>query len=157
MYVHIILTPQTFMDAQLRASCRAVSPPCTATAPPTTTRLSRGWCWRHSAPGENYLPSRTTTASDVTGRPKRSSRQQPPEPLPDQLTTIQKARSVQVHQSWDQETEKQFLSQGHQTVKQPSLTLSGFCQHTDSISSHFNIDFFLNKCITSYFKQCHFI
>ena len=36
--------------------------------------------------------------------------------------TIQKARSVQVHQSWDRETEKQHLSQGHQTVKQPSLT-----------------------------------
>ena len=30
------------------------------------------------------------------------------------------------------ETEKQLLPQGHQTVKQPSLTLSGCCQHTDS-------------------------
>jgi hypothetical protein len=30
--------------------------------------------------------------------------------------------SVQVHQSWDRETEKQLLSQGHQTVKLPSLT-----------------------------------
>jgi hypothetical protein len=27
-----------------------------------------------------------------------------------------------VHQSWDRETEKHLLSQGHQTVKQPSLT-----------------------------------
>jgi hypothetical protein len=27
-----------------------------------------------------------------------------------------------VHQSWDRETEKQLLSQGHQTVKQQSLT-----------------------------------
>ena len=27
---------------------------------------------------------------------------------------------------------KQLLSQGHQTVKQPPLTLSGCCQHTDS-------------------------
>ena len=33
---------QTFTDAQLRASCWAVSPPGTATAPPTTVRLSRG-------------------------------------------------------------------------------------------------------------------
>uniref|UniRef100_A0A8C7D9L3 Talin-2 n=1 Tax=Oncorhynchus kisutch TaxID=8019 RepID=A0A8C7D9L3_ONCKI len=33
---------QTFTDAQSRASCRAVSPPGTATAPPTTVRLSRG-------------------------------------------------------------------------------------------------------------------
>jgi hypothetical protein len=47
---------------------------------------------------------------------------QPPEPLPVHTATIQKARSVQVHQSWDRETEKQLLSQGHQTAKQPSLT-----------------------------------
>ena len=58
--------------------------------------------------------------------------QQPPEPLPVHPAIIQKARSVQVHQSWDRETEKQLLSQGHQTVKQPPLTLSGCCQHTDS-------------------------
>uniref|UniRef100_A0A8C8GQK7 HTTM-like domain-containing protein n=1 Tax=Oncorhynchus tshawytscha TaxID=74940 RepID=A0A8C8GQK7_ONCTS len=55
---------------------------------------------------------------------------QPPEPLPVHPAVIQKARSVQVHQSWDRETEKQLLSQGHQTVKQPPLTLSGYCQHT---------------------------
>ena len=55
---------------------------------------------------------------------------QPPEPLPVHPAIIQKARSVQVHQSWDRETEKQLLSQGHQTVKQPPLTLSGCCQHT---------------------------
>ena len=41
-------------------------------------------------------------------------------------------KSVQVHQSGDRETEKQLLSQGHQTIKQTSLTLSGCCQHTDS-------------------------
>jgi hypothetical protein len=64
---------QTFTDAQLRASCRAVSPPGTANAPPTTARLSRGWFGLHNAsPGENYLPSRTLTAPDVTGKPKRS-------------------------------------------------------------------------------------
>ena len=33
---------QTFTDAQLRASCRAVSPPGTAAAPPINGRLSRG-------------------------------------------------------------------------------------------------------------------
>jgi DNA polymerase sigma len=37
-----------------------------------------------------------------------------------------------VHQSRDRETEKQLLSQGHQTFKQPPLTLSDCCQHTDS-------------------------
>ena len=58
--------------------------------------------------------------------------QQPSEPLPFHPAVIQKARSVQVHQSWDRESEKQLLSQGHQTVKQPPLTLSGCCQHTDS-------------------------
>ena len=46
---------------------------------------------------------------------------QPPEPLPVHPAIIQKARSVQVHQSRDRETEKQLLPQGHQTVKQPSL------------------------------------
>ena len=58
--------------------------------------------------------------------------QQPPEPLPVHPAIIQKERSVQVHQSRDRETEKQLLSQGYQTVKQPPLTLSGCCQHTDS-------------------------
>ena len=43
--------------------------------------------------------------------------QQPPEPLPVYPAIIQKVRSVQVHQSWDRETEKHLLSQGHQTVK----------------------------------------
>ena len=35
--------------------------------------------------------------------------QQPPEPLPVHPAIIQKARSVQVHQSWDRETEKQLF------------------------------------------------
>ena len=49
--------------------------PGTATAPPSTARLSRGWCGLHNAsPGANYLPSKTPTAPIVTGRPKRSSR-----------------------------------------------------------------------------------
>ena len=39
---------------------------------------------------------------------------QPPEPLPVHPAIIQKARSVQVHQRWDRETEKQLLSLGHQ-------------------------------------------
>ena len=47
--------------------------------------------------------------------------QLPSEPLPVHPAIIQKARSVQVHQSRDRETEKQLLSQGHQTVKHPSL------------------------------------
>ncbi|CDQ76460.1 unnamed protein product [Oncorhynchus mykiss] len=38
-------------------------------------RVLRGWCGLHNASqGENYLPSKTPTAPDVTGRPKRSSR-----------------------------------------------------------------------------------
>jgi hypothetical protein len=48
--------------------------------------------------------------------------QQPHKPLPVHPAIHQKARSVQVQQSWDRETEKQLLSQGHQTVKQPPLT-----------------------------------
>ena len=48
--------------------------------------------------------------------------QHPPEPLPVHTATIQKARSVHLHQTWDRETEKQLLSQDHQTAKQQSLT-----------------------------------
>ena len=47
---------------------------------------------------------------------------QHPISLPVHPIIIQKARSVQLHQSWDRDTEKQLQSQGHQTVKQPSLT-----------------------------------
>jgi hypothetical protein len=101
------LSPKT--DAQLRASYWAVSPPGTATALPTTAGLSRGWCGLHNAsPGPNYLPSRTPTAPDVTGRTKDHQGQQPPKPLPFHPVTTQKARSVQVHQSWDRETENSF-------------------------------------------------
>jgi hypothetical protein len=76
---------------------------------------------------------------------------QPPEPRPVHPATIQKARSVQVHQSWDRETEKQVLSQGHQTVKYPSqgdyhpvtqpCTLEEAaiqCVHSHGITGHFN-------------------
>ena len=130
---------QTFTDAQLRASCQAVSPPGTATSPPTTTRLSSGWCGLHNAPpGTNYLPSRTATAPDVIGKPKRSLR------TPSTRATACSPRyhpedkvntgASKVHQSWDRETEKQLLSQGHQTVKQPSLTQRGCCLHTASKS-----------------------
>ena len=66
---------QTFTDTQLRAYCRAVSPPNMATAPTATAGVSRGWCGLPSAsPGAQCLPSRTPSAPDVTGRPKRSSR-----------------------------------------------------------------------------------
>ena len=37
---------------------------------PTTARLSREWCGLHNASlGANYLPSKTPTPPDVTGRP----------------------------------------------------------------------------------------
>ena len=64
---------QTSTDAQSRASCQAVSQPGTANTPPSTTRLSRGWCGLHNAsPGANYPHSMTPTAPDITGRPKSS-------------------------------------------------------------------------------------
>ena len=58
---------------------------------------------------------------------KDNQGQKPPEPLPVHPAIIQKARSVQVHQAGT--TEKQLLSQGHQTVKQRSLAQSGCWQH----------------------------
>ena len=48
---------------------------------------------------------------------KRSSRTTTTRSTACSTAIIQKAKSVQVHQSWDRETEKQLLSQGHQTVK----------------------------------------
>ncbi|KAK6299719.1 hypothetical protein J4Q44_G00297520, partial [Coregonus suidteri] len=79
---------------------------------------------------------------------KDNQGQLPPEPLPVHPAIIQKARSVQVHQSWDRETEKQLLSQGHQTVKQPSLAQRRCCLHTDlKITGHFN------KWNTSHFNN----
>ena len=66
---------QTFTDEQSRGSCQAASQPSMETAPPLTTRLSRGWCGLHNAsPGANNLPSMTPTAPDVTRRPRRSSK-----------------------------------------------------------------------------------
>ena len=67
----------------------------------------------NASPAANCLPSRTPITPDVTGRPKDHQGQQPPETLPVHPAITQKARSVQVHQSWDRETEKQLL--GHQT------------------------------------------
>ena len=64
--------------------------------------------------------------------------QLPPEPVTVHPAIIQKVRSVQVHQATARETEKHLLSQGHQTVKQPPLTLSDCYQHTDSTPAHFN-------------------
>jgi hypothetical protein len=109
---------QTFTDAQLRASCRAVSPLGTETAPPSTARLSRGWCGLLKPTLDaNYLPSRTPTAPRCHRKAKKIIKDI--NHLSHCLfTTIQKARSVQVHQSRDRETEKQLLSQGHQTAKQ---------------------------------------
>ena len=111
---------QTFTDAKSSASCWAVSPPSTATALPTTAGLSRRWCGLHSALlGANYLPSRTPTAPDVTGRPKR---------LSSTTTTRATACSPRYHPKGKVSTGASKLgprdlktSQGHQTVKKPSL------------------------------------
>ena len=58
---------------------------------------------------------------------------QPPKPLPVHPAIIQKARSVQVHQSWDRGCKKQLLSQGHLTAKQPSLV------HQRLIRNHWSL------------------
>ena len=121
-------------------------------APPITAGLSRGWCDLHNAsPGAKYLPSRTPTSPDVTERPKRLQGQQPPEPMPVHPTTIQKMSLVQVHQSWDRVTEDVFQSQGHQTVKQPSLTQRLLPTSRLEIIGHFN------NWITSHFNNATLI
>ena len=85
--------PETFTDAQLRASCRAASPPGTATAPHSTTRLSRGRCGLHNANGGQTTcpPGHLQHYMSQEGH-KDHQGQQPPEPLPVHPATISKAR-----------------------------------------------------------------
>jgi hypothetical protein len=118
---HLTLS-QTFTDAQLRASFRAASPTGTATAPPKTAGLSRGWCGLHKASlgATTCPPGHPQHLMSQEGQ--KDPQGQPPEPLPVHPSTTQEARSVQMHQSWDRETEAIFQSQGHQTVEQPPLT-----------------------------------
>jgi hypothetical protein len=62
---------QTSTDAPLRASCWAVSLPGKAIAPSANTVLSRRWCGQpNTSTGAHCLPSRTSRAPDVTGRPR---------------------------------------------------------------------------------------
>ena len=72
-----------------------------------TQRITRGKTT--CPPGHLHHPMSQEGQKDHQG-------QEPPEPLPVHPTIIQSVRSVQVHQSWDRDTEKQLLSQGHQTV-----------------------------------------
>ena len=109
---------QTSTDEQPRASCRAVSPPGMATATPTTIRLTEASevCTTHQRGQTTCPPGHLQHLISQEGQ-KDHQGQQPPEPLPVHTSTIQKARSVQVHQSLDREIIKQLLSQGHQNVK----------------------------------------
>ena len=98
-------TLTTLTDAQLRASCRAVSPPGMATAPSSTQGSPEGgavctthhWGQTTCPPGHLQHPMSHEGQKDHQG-------QQPPEPLPVHPAIIQKARSVQVHQSGDGKT-----------------------------------------------------
>jgi hypothetical protein len=73
-----------------------------------------------------------------------------PEPLPVHPATIQKMRSVQVHQSWDRETEKQLLSQGHQTVKQLSLNTKRLHKQTIFYTIYWILPMMLCHCSSIY-------
>ena len=87
--------------------------------------------------------SRSLALGAHTGRPKRSSRT-----ITNRATTcspcsIQKARSVEEHQSWDRQIEKQLLSQDHQIVKQPERRLPNYrldiiVHYNKWNTSHFN-------------------
>ena len=107
------LAPKTltnFYRCTFRASCRAVTPPGTATAQPANAGLSK-----RVLPGHLQHPMSQEVQKDHQGHQK-------PEPRPVHQAIIQKAKSVQVHQSWDRETEKQLLPQDRQIVK----SLAGF-------------------------------
>ena len=135
---------QTFKDAQLRVSCRAASPTGSATAPPTTAWLFRGWCGLHNAlPGANYLPSRTPTAPDVTGRPKRFSRT---------TTTRATACSRRYHPEGEVSTGASKLRprdwKTASIFKQPSLTERLLPTYRLEIIGHFNNVYI--SCITHF-------
>jgi hypothetical protein len=101
---------QTFTEAQLRASCLS------GWYGNCTTRNRRVVCPKHHQghtvgfPGHLKHQMSQEIQKDHQGH-------QPPEPWPVLPAIIQKSRSIQVHQSWDRESEKQLLSQVHQTVK----------------------------------------
>ena len=90
---------QTFTDAQSRASCRAVASysNCSAHNRKALQRVV-GSAQRIT---EGKLPALQDTYTTRCHRKAKKIRQQPPEPLPVQPAILQRARSVQVHQSGD--------------------------------------------------------
>jgi hypothetical protein len=66
-----------------------------ATAQPTTAGLSRGWYGLpNTSSAAKYMPSRTPTLPDVTGRQKEYQEQQPSKSLPVHHAIIQSARLI---------------------------------------------------------------
>ena len=93
------------------------------------TALNRKALRRVVRSAQRITMGQTTCTPGHLQHPMSQEGQDPPEHLPVHTAIIQKARSVQVHQSWNREIEKQLLSQGHQTAKLQSLTQRGCCLH----------------------------
>jgi ribosomal protein S10 len=68
--------------------------------------LGIGEMLNKASPGANYLLSIQHPMSQEGQKDHQGY--QPPEPLPVHTTTIQKARSVQVHQSWTERLKNSF-------------------------------------------------
>jgi hypothetical protein len=99
------LSPKTLTNFY-RCTIESILSGGTATAPPSTARLSRGWSGLYTAsPGTNYLPSRHPMSQEGQ---KDHQGQQPPKPRPVHPATIQEARSVQVHQAGTERLKNSF-------------------------------------------------
>ena len=88
-----------------------------ATAPPSIAELSRGWCGLpNTSSGENYLPSKTHTAPNVTGRPKRSSSTSTTRATACSQLPSRRQGQYMCIKAGTKKLKNSF-SQGHQTVK----------------------------------------
>ena len=118
---------QTFTDAQMRASCGN----CTAHNRKALQRVVRS---AQCITGVK-LPALQDTYSTRYHRKAKSIIQDNNHPSYYLFTPLLSRRKGQYRCiKVDRETEKQLLSQGHQPVKQPSLTQRGCCLHTDLTS-----------------------
>ena len=105
------IAPKTLIDVQLRASCRALSPPGKATALPATAVLSR-----HITGGK--LPALQDTYSTRCHRKGKKIIKDNNHLSHCLFTPLSSRRRGQYRCiKAGTETEKQLLSQGHQTVK----------------------------------------
>ena len=131
---------QTFTDAQLRASCQAVSMPGMATAPPSTAGLSRGKWGLPNATLGGRLPALQDTYSTHCHRKAKKIIKDNNHPIHCLFTPLSSRRRGQYRCiKAGIERLKNSFYQGHRNVKQPSLAQRPLHYiHTLEITYQFN-------------------